>query len=60
MEGRATEARLLLHAVLTERSFPVTSDVRARIDAEADVARLEAWLKAAVTATAIGDVFRDS
>jgi hypothetical protein len=58
--GRATEARLLLHAVLTARSFPVTPDVRARIDGESDVARLEAWHKAAVTANAIGDVFRDS
>lgn len=58
--GRATEARRLLHAVLTVRSFPVTPDVRARIDGESDVARLEAWHKAAVTANAIGDVFRDS
>jgi hypothetical protein len=60
VEGRATEARLLLHAVLTVRSFPVTPDVRARVDGESDVARLETWLKAAVTANAIGDVFRDS
>jgi hypothetical protein len=58
-EGRAKEARLLLYKVLVARSFPVTSDVRARIDGEADVARLEAWLEAAVTAAAIGDVFRD-
>jgi hypothetical protein len=49
-----------LHAVLTVRSFPVTPDVRARIDGESDVARLETWLKATVTANAIGDVFRDS
>lgn len=59
VEGRAAEARLLLHTVLTARSFPVTPDVRARIDGESDVARLESWLKAAVTAAAIGDVFRD-
>jgi len=59
VEGRAVEARLLLHTVLTARSFPVTSDVRARIDGESDVARLESWLEAAVTANAIGDVFRD-
>jgi len=58
-KGRAVEARLLLHKVLTARSFPVTPDVRARIDGEPDVARLEAWLEAAVTAGAIGDVFRD-
>jgi hypothetical protein len=30
-----------------------------RIDGEPDVNRLEAWLEAAVTARAIGDVFRD-
>jgi hypothetical protein len=58
-KGRAEEARLLLHKVLAVRSFPVTPDVRARIDRERDVARLESWLEAAVTAGAIGDVFRD-
>lgn len=60
VEGRAVEARLLLHKVLAARSFAVTEDVRARIDGEADVARIESWLEAAVTAHAIGDVFRDS
>jgi hypothetical protein len=58
-EGCAQEARLLFYKVLTARSFPVNPDVRARIDGEADVARLEAWLEAAVTAATIGDVFRD-
>jgi hypothetical protein len=58
-EGRAAEARSLLRKVLAARSFPVTPDVRARIDGEPDVARLEAWLEAAVTASSIGDVFRD-
>jgi len=57
--GLATEARKLLVKVLVARSFPVTPDVQARIDGEPDVARLEAWLEAAVTAGAIGDVFRD-
>ena len=60
VEGRALEARLLLHKVLAARSFVVTDDVRARIDDELDVARIEAWHEAAVTARAIGDVFRDS
>jgi hypothetical protein len=41
------------------RSFRVTPDVRARIAGEPDIARLESWLKAAVTAHTIGDVFRD-
>ena len=58
-KGRAAEARLLLHKVLAARSFLVTPDVRARVDGEPDVTRLESWLEAAVTATAIGDVFRD-
>ena len=59
-EGRATEARSLLHKVLAARSFAVTPDVRARIDGETDITRLESWIEAAVTATALGDVFRDS
>jgi hypothetical protein len=59
VEGRATEARLLLYKVLAARSFAITSDVRVRIDREPEVARLEAWLEAAVTAAAIGDVFQD-
>jgi hypothetical protein len=59
VEGRATEARLLLHKVLAARSFLMTPDVRARIDGEPDVTRLESWLEAAVTAGTIGDVFRD-
>jgi hypothetical protein len=58
-EGRAEEARLALHTVLAARSLPVTPDVHARIAGESDVARLESWLKAAVTANALGDVFRD-
>jgi hypothetical protein len=58
-KGRAVEARLLLHKVLAARSFPVTSGVRARIDGEPDVGRIEAWLETAVTAASIGDVFRD-
>jgi hypothetical protein len=59
-EGRATEARSLLLKVLAARSFSVSPDVRARIDGESDVARLEAWLEAAVIAGTIGDVFRDA
>jgi predicted transposase YdaD len=59
VEGRATEARLLLHKVLAARAFPVSADVRARIESESDVARLEAWHDAAVTAPTLGDVFRD-
>jgi hypothetical protein len=59
LEGRALEARSLLYKVLAARSFLVPPDVAARIDAEHDLARLESWLEAAVTAAMIGDVFRD-
>ncbi|HEX7841738.1 MAG TPA: hypothetical protein VF469_29915 [Kofleriaceae bacterium] len=59
IKGRAAEARLLLHKVLVARSFRVTLAVHARIECEPDIARLESWLEAAVTARAIGDVFRD-
>ncbi|HET7503746.1 MAG TPA: hypothetical protein VFK02_22150 [Kofleriaceae bacterium] len=58
-EGSAAEARRLLFKVLAARLFPVTPDLRARIERELDVARLEAWLEATVTAGAVGDVFRD-
>ncbi len=58
-EGRAEEARSALYRVLAARSLPVTSDLRARIDGESDVERLESWLTAAATADAIADVFRD-
>ncbi len=58
-EGRAEEARVLLRKVLAARSLRVPSGVRARIDSEPDVTRLESWLEAAVTAGTIGDVFHD-
>jgi hypothetical protein len=60
VEGRAEEARSLLLKVLAARSLPVSPDVRARIDGEPDLARLESWLETAVIAATIGDVFRDS
>jgi len=59
-QGRAPEARVLLNRVLAARSFPMTPDVRSRIDGEPDVTRLESWLEAAVTAISIGEVFRDA
>ena len=58
-EGRTEEARSILYRVLALRSLPVTPDVRSHIDGEADIARIEAWHDAAVTASTIGDVFRD-
>ena len=61
-KGRAKEhvavTRTHLYRVLAARSLPVTPEVRARIDAELDEARLEAWHEAAFTAASIDDVFR--
>ena len=59
MRSRVLGARWALHRVLTARSLSVTEDVRAQIDSEPDLARLESWLDAAATASTIGDVFRD-
>jgi hypothetical protein len=56
---RLEEARSILHKVLAARSFQITSDVRARIDGERDLARLESWVVTAVNAGTIGDVFRE-
>jgi hypothetical protein len=56
-KGRTEEARSSLYRVLALRSLPVSADVRARIDGEADIAQLKAWHDAAVTAVTIGDVF---
>jgi hypothetical protein len=55
-QGRAERA----HKVLAARAFAVTADVRARIDGETEITRLKSGFEAAVTATALGDVFRDS
>jgi len=59
IEGRIEGVRQLLHKVLAARSLSVTPDVRARIEGESDLARLEAWHDAALTADSIADVFRD-
>ena len=63
MEGRAEarveSARELLYATLASHSFPITQDVRTRIDNEPDFIRLKGWLEAVATARCLGDVFRD-
>ncbi|HEX4417345.1 MAG TPA: hypothetical protein VH165_05570 [Kofleriaceae bacterium] len=62
-EGRAKalleSAWSALYRVLELRSFPITSDIRARVDGELSVDRLTAWHDAAVTARTIDDVFRN-
>jgi hypothetical protein len=58
-EGRAAgEARALL-LVLRSRGIDVPAATARRIDAERDDARFEAWIRRAVTATTIDDVFND-
>ena len=56
-EGREEEARAALFRVLSRRGFALDDEARRRIEAERDLARLEAWLDSAVTAEAVDDVF---
>jgi predicted transposase YdaD len=58
-EGGLQVSRALLRQTLALRSFELTAELRARIDAETDFATLEAWHATAVTAPTIDDVFRD-
>jgi len=53
------EARRLLYRVLLVRRFVTTPNVRSRINKEVELARLEAWHDAAVTVSALDDVFLD-
>jgi hypothetical protein len=56
-EGRAAgEARALL-LVLRSRGIDVPEAAARRIEAERDDARFEAWIRRALTATTIEDVF---
>lgn len=54
-EGRAEALRQSVLTVLTARGLAVSDEARAGIDAEQDVATLERWLRAAVTAATAGD-----
>jgi hypothetical protein len=57
--GRAAgEARALL-LVLGSRGIEVPAAAARRIEAERDDARLDMWIRRAVTATTIDDVFDD-
>ena len=53
LDGRATS----LLTVLAARSIAIDETHRAMVFAETDVARLDAWIIRAVTATALADVF---
>jgi hypothetical protein len=56
-KGKVEQARSALYEVILARSIQVDESVRARIDGETDLARLERWLKRAVTARSFSDVF---
>jgi hypothetical protein len=58
-EGRAEgEVRALL-AILDARGIPVPDDTRTRITACTDLGQLETWIRRAVTATTIQNLFVD-
>jgi hypothetical protein len=58
-EGRAAgEARALL-LVLRSRGIEVSAAEARRIEAERDDARFEVWIRRALTATTMDDVFSD-
>jgi len=59
-EGEAEAARSALARVIAKRGFTLTAALQGRIDAERDVARLEQWLDAAVTATSLAEVVTDA
>jgi predicted transposase/invertase (TIGR01784 family) len=56
-EGKAEGRAESIFAVLSARSLAVTADLRARVLACRDVAVLDRWLAAAVTATSADDIF---
>ncbi|MBG0813329.1 hypothetical protein HS045_03725 [Planomonospora sp. ID82291] len=56
-EGKAEEAARLVLLVLAARGLQVPDDVRARITACTDLARLESWATRAVTVQAAPDLF---
>ena len=57
-EGRLVALRESLLTVLTARGLRVTEAQRARIEGAEDVAAIEAWLHAAVTAKTTGEALR--
>ncbi|MBI3181707.1 MAG: hypothetical protein HYZ28_06155 [Myxococcales bacterium] len=59
-EGKAEGLRAALVKVLEVRGFDLSPDLRRRIEAEANIERLERWLSAAVNAKAVSDVFSDA
>jgi len=58
VEGRAEGVRRSLLTVLAARGFALSEEEGARVEAMQDVATLEAWLRAALTAATAGDALR--
>jgi hypothetical protein len=61
-EGRTRElarARTALLTVLAGRDIALSEELRARIDACADLATLDAWLVRAVRAANVAEIFAD-
>jgi hypothetical protein len=59
-EGAVKTLRAALYKVLHARTIALTDDLRRRIDSEGDMARLERWHDAAITASTAADVFMDA
>jgi hypothetical protein len=57
--GEVIGARTALLTVITARGIPRGDDDRARIEACADVAALDAWLTRAVRAATSAEIFGD-
>lgn len=57
VEGHLSEARTALRTVLAGRSFRLTPELRARIADETRLVQIQSWLKAAIKATSIDEVF---
>ncbi len=59
-EGEALAMRAALLRVLSRRGVVLDAQVRARVESETDLARLERWLDAAAVATTASEVFTDA
>jgi hypothetical protein len=59
-EGAAEAVREALLRVIAKRGFALSPEMKARIDAQTDLQRLERWLEIAVTAASVAEVFTDS
>jgi len=57
--GEIARARTALLTVLAGRDIALSEELRARIDACADLATLDAWLVRAVRAADVAEVFAD-